>query len=471
MAATVVQARSGAGEEAVARAIAAVAQRLGDRLSVNASVREQHANVLTWLPNQPPDAVAFATSTEEVAEIVRICAEHRVPVIPFGTGTSLEGHVNAPFGGLSIDLSRMDRVIAVHPEDLDCTVEAGVTRKRLNEHLRDSGLFFPIDPGADASLGGMAATRASGTNAVRYGTMRDNVIALTAVMANGEIVRTTRRARKTSAGYDLTRLLVGSEGTLGVITELTLKLQGIPPAIAAGVCPFGSVAEACQTVIATIQSGIPVARIELLDEDAIRATNLYSKLDLPLRPTLFVEFHGTEAGVAEQVALFGEIAAEFGGGPFASATRAEDRTRLWQARHDAYWAGRGLRPGAEGLSTDVCVPISRLADCVEETRRDIAALGLVTTIVGHAGDGNFHVLVLVDRNSVSEMAATETFLERLALRAIDMDGTCTGEHGIGQGKMKYLPRELGAGLEVMRSIKRALDPDGILNPGKVVAAP
>ena len=469
MVATVVQAREVAGDEALARAIASIGQRLGDRLTVNATVREQHANVLTWLPNQPPDAVAFALSTEEVAEIVRICAEHRVPVIPFGTGTSLEGHVNAPKGGVCIDLSRMDAVIAVHPEDLDCTVQAGVTRKRLNEHLRDSGLFFPIDPGADASLGGMAATRASGTNAVRYGTMRDNVISLTAVMADGTIVRTTRRARKTSAGYDLTRLLVGSEGTLGIITELTLRLQGIPPAIAAGVCPFGSVDDACQTVIATIQSGIPVARIELLDEDAIRATNLYSKLDLPVRPTLFVEFHGTEAGVAEQVSLFGEIAGEFGGGPFASATRAEDRTRLWQARHDAYWAGRGLRPGAEGLSTDVCVPISRLADCVAETRADIAALGLVTTIVGHAGDGNFHVLVLVDRANPAEIEATETFLERLAIRAIDMDGTCTGEHGVGQGKMKYLARELGAGLEVMRSIKRALDPDGILNPGKVVA--
>jgi len=469
MVATVVQAREVAGDEALARAIASIGQRLGDRLTVNATVREQHANILTWLPNQPPDAVAFALSTEEVAEIVRICAEHRVPVIPFGTGTSLEGHVNAPKGGICIDLSRMDAVIAVHPEDLDCTVQAGVTRKRLNEHLRDSGLFFPIDPGADASLGGMAATRASGTNAVRYGTMRDNVISLTAVMADGTIVRTTRRARKTSAGYDLTRLLVGSEGTLGIITELTLRLQGIPPAVAAGVCPFGSVEDACQTVIATIQSGIPVARIELLDEDAIRATNLYSKLDLPVRPTLFVEFHGTEAGVAEQVALFGDIAAEFGGGPFSSATRAEDRSRLWQARHDAYWAGRGLRPGAEGLSTDVCVPISRLADCVAETRADIKSLGLVTTIVGHAGDGNFHVLVLVDRNSVAEMAATETFLERLAIRAIDMDGTCTGEHGVGQGKMKYLARELGAGLEVMRSIKRALDPDGILNPGKVVA--
>jgi D-lactate dehydrogenase (cytochrome) len=469
MVAAVVKARGGAADGAVARAIASIGQLLGDRLTVNATVREQHANVLTWLPNQPPDAVAFALTTEEVAEIVRICAEHRVPVIPFGTGTSLEGHVNAPLGGVCIDLSRMDAVLAVHPEDLDCTVQAGVTRKRLNEHLRDSGLFFPIDPGADASLGGMAATRASGTNAVRYGTMRDNVISLTAVMADGTIVRTTRRARKTSAGYDLTRLLVGSEGTLGIITELTLRLQGIPSAIAAGICPFGSVADACQTVIATIQSGIPVARIELLDEDAIRATNLYSKMDLPVRPTLFVEFHGTEAGVAEQVALFGEIAAEFGGGPFTSATRAEERTRLWQARHDAYWAGRGLRPGAEGLSTDVCVPISRLADCVEETRADIETLGLVTTIVGHAGDGNFHVLVLVDRESPAEVAATETFLERLAIRAIDMDGTCTGEHGVGQGKMKYLARELGAGLEVMRSIKRALDPDGILNPGKVVA--
>jgi D-lactate dehydrogenase (cytochrome) len=453
----------------LARALPLLAQRLGDRLSVNATVREQHANILTWLENQPPDAVAFVESTEEVAEIVRICGEHGVPVIPFGTGTSLEGHINAPFGGVTIDLSRMDRILAVHAEDLDCTVEAGVTRKRLNEHLRDSGLFFPIDPGADASLGGMAATRASGTNAVRYGTMRDNVVSLTAVMADGSIVRTTRRARKTSAGYDLTRLLVGSEGTLGIITELTLRLQGIPEAIAAGICPFGSVDDACAAVIATIQSGIPVARIELLDEDAIRATNLYSKLDLPVRPTLFVEFHGTEAGVAEQAERFGDITAEYGGGPFASATRAEERTRLWQARHDAYWAGRALRPGTHPLSTDVCVPISRLADCVAETRADIAELGLITTIVGHVGDGNFHVLVLVDTDNPAEVSATELFLARLAERAIDMDGTCTGEHGVGQGKMKYLERELGAGLDVMRAIKRALDPAGILNPGKLLA--
>jgi D-lactate dehydrogenase (cytochrome) len=463
------QAAGAADAGGLARALPLIAQRLGDRLSVNATVREQHANILTWLGNQPPDAVAYVESTEEVAEIVRICGEHGVPVIPFGTGTSLEGHVNAPFGGVTIDLSRMDRVLAVHAEDLDCTVEAGVTRKRLNEHLRDSGLFFPIDPGADASLGGMAATRASGTNAVRYGTMRDNVVSLTAVMADGSIVRTTRRARKTSAGYDLTRLLVGSEGTLGIITELTLRLQGIPEAVAAGICPFGSVDDACAAVIATIQSGIPVARIELLDEDAIRATNLYSKLDLPVRPTLFVEFHGTEAGVVEQAERFGDITAEFGGGPFDSATRAEERSRLWQARHDAYWAGRALRPGAHPLSTDVCVPISRLADCVAETRADIAELGLITTIVGHVGDGNFHVLVLVDMDNPAEVTATELFLARLAERAIDMDGTCTGEHGIGQGKMKYLERELGAGLDVMRAIKRALDPAGILNPGKLVA--
>jgi D-lactate dehydrogenase (cytochrome) len=463
------QAAGAADAGGLARALPLIAQRLGDRLSVNATVREQHANILTWLGNQPPDAVAYVESTEEVAEIVRICGEHGVPVIPFGTGTSLEGHVNAPFGGVTIDLSRMDRVLAVHAEDLDCTVEAGVTRKRLNEHLRDSGLFFPIDPGADASLGGMAATRASGTNAVRYGTMRDNVVSLTAVMADGSIVRTTRRARKTSAGYDLTRLLVGSEGTLGIITELTLRLQGIPEAVAAGICPFGSVDDACAAVIATIQSGIPVARIELLDEDAIRATNLYSKLDLPVRQTLFVEFHGTEAGVVEQAERFGDITAEFGGGPFDSATRAEERSRLWQARHDAYWAGRALRPGAHPLSTDVCVPISRLADCVAETRADIAELGLITTIVGHVGDGNFHVLVLVDMDNPAEVTATELFLARLAERAIDMDGTCTGEHGIGQGKMKYLERELGAGLDVMRAIKRALDPAGILNPGKLVA--
>ncbi|MBA5777782.1 FAD-binding protein [Stappia sp. F7233] len=445
-----------------------LAQRFGERFSQAKALREQHGHTTTWLPNQAPDGVVFAHSTEEVAEIVRICAEHGVAIVPFGTGSSLEGHVNAPAGGISVDLSQMNAVLEVHAEDLDCRVQAGVTRKQLNEYLRDTGLFFPIDPGADASLGGMAATRASGTNAVRYGTMKDAVLGLTAVMADGRIIHTGGRAKKSSAGYDLTRLLVGSEGTLGIITELTIRLHGIPEAIAGGVCSFADVESACNAVITTIQCGLPVARIELLDALQVRACNAYSRLDLPESPTLFLEFHGTEAGVREQSELFGEIAADHGGGAFTWATKAEDRNKLWQARHDAYWASLGLRPGAKGVSTDVCVPISRLAECIRETRRDIEEMGLIAPIVGHVGDGNFHVLVLVDVDDADEVERAEQFVERLNWRAIDMEGTCTGEHGVGQGKMKYLEREHGAGLDVMRTIKKALDPRGILNPGKVV---
>ncbi len=394
-----------------------------------------------------------------------------MPVIPFGAGTSLEGHVNAPFGGVSIDFRDMNRVLEVHSADLDCVVEPGVTRKQLNEYLRDQGLFFPLDPGADASLGGMAATRCSGTNAVRYGTMKDVVLALKVVLPNGELITTARRAKKSSAGYDLTRLMVGAEGTLGVITELTLKLHGIPEAIAGGVCPFASVEEACNAAIATIQSGIPVARIELLDALQVRATNLYSKLDLPESPMLFLEFHGSAAGVAEQSERFGEIAADFGGGPFEWATRPEERTRLWQARHDAYWAGRGLRPGAQAVATDVCVPISRLAECVTETQRDIAEHRLVAPIVGHVGDGNFHLTLLVDMNDADEVKAAKGLCERLVERALAMDGTSTGEHGVGQGKMKYLLAEHGAAtLAAMAAIKRALDPDNLMNPGKIIPA-
>jgi D-lactate dehydrogenase (cytochrome) len=361
-------------------------------------------------------------------------------------------------------------VLAVHAEDLDCVVEPGVTRKQLNEHLRDQGLFFPIDPGADASLGGMAATRASGTNAVRYGTMKDNVLALKVVLANGEVMSTARRARKSSAGYDLTRLIVGSEGTLGIITELTVRLAGIPEAIASGVCPFPSVEAACNATIMTIQSGIPVARIELLDTLQVKASNRYSKLALPETPVLFVEFHGTEASVAEQSQGFGEIAEEFGGGPFDWATRAEDRTRLWQARHDAYWAQRGLRPNGYPLATDVCVPISRLAECLTETQRDIAENNLLAPIVGHVGDGNFHVGLMVDLEDEQEVGRVQGFLKRLVERALAMDGTCTGEHGVGQGKMKYLAAEHGEpALDAMRAIKRALDPLDIMNPGKIVS--
>jgi D-lactate dehydrogenase (cytochrome) len=456
--------------KAVEAVIAALAAMLGNRLVTSRAVREQHANTLTWVGNQPPDAVVFPQTTEEVQQIVRLCAAERVPVIGFGAGTSLEGQVNAPRGGVALDFRDMNRLIAVHAEDLDCVVEPGITRKQLNEQLRDQGVFFPIDPGADASLGGMAATRASGTNAVRYGTMKDNVLALKVVLANGELMSTARRAKKSSAGYDLTRLIVGSEGTLGIITELTLRLAGIPEAISSGTCPFPSVEAACNATIMTIQSGIPVARIELLDELQVKASNRYSKLSLPETPMLFLEFHGTEASVAEQSQRFGEIAQEFGGGPFDWATRAEDRTRLWQARHDAYWSQRGLRPNAQPLATDVCVPISRLADCVTETQRDIAENNLVAPIVGHVGDGNFHVGLMVDLDDREEVARVEAFLERLVARALAMDGTCTGEHGIGQGKVKYMPAEHGEGaLATMRAIKRALDPLDIMNPGKMLS--
>jgi len=450
--------------------IAALAARYGNRLVTSRAVRQQHANTTTWLDNQPPDAVVFPQATEEVQEIVRLCARERVPVIAFGAGTSLEGQVNAPRGGISLDFRDMNRVIAVHAEDLDCVVEPGVTRKALNEYLRDQGVFFPIDPGADASLGGMAATRCSGTNAVRYGTMRDNVMALKVVTANGEVMSTARRAKKSSSGYDLTRLMIGSEGTLGIITELTLRLSGIPEAISSGVCPFPSVEAACNATILTIQSGIPVARIELLDALQVRASNAYSKLSLPETPMLFVEFHGTDASVAEQSERFGEIARELGGGPFDWATRAEDRSRLWQARHDAYWAVRGLRPGAQALASDVCVPISRLAECVIETQRDVAETGLVAPVVGHVGDGNFHLSLLVDLSDAGEVTRTKALLERLIDRALAMDGTCTGEHGVGQGKMKYLLAEHGEpALTAMRAIKRALDPLDIFNPGKIFA--
>jgi D-lactate dehydrogenase (cytochrome) len=461
---------AGRNPHAIKSVVAALAAKFGNRLVTSQAVREQHANTTTWIANEPPDAVVFPQATEDVQDVVRLCAAHRVPVIPFGTGTSLEGHVNAPHGGVSIDFRDMNRVLAVNAQDLDCVIEPGITRKQLNEHLRDQGLFFPLDPGADASLGGMAATRCSGTNAVRYGTMKDNVLALKVVLANGELMTTARRAKKSSAGYDLTRLIVGSEGTLGVITELTLKLTGIPEAIAAGVCPFPSVEAACNAAIATIQSGIPVARIELLDELQVRATNLYSRLSLPEVTMLFVEFHGSPAAVAEQSERFGEIARDLAGGPFEWATKPEDRTRLWQARHDAYWAGRGLRPGAQAVATDVCVPISRLAECVTQTQREIAAHGLVAPILGHVGDGNFHLTLLVDMADPAEVKAAKILCERLVERALAMDGTCTGEHGVGQGKMKYLAGELGdPALAAMAAIKRALDPNNIMNPGKIVA--
>jgi D-lactate dehydrogenase (cytochrome) len=457
---------SAAAVEALTQALAA---RFGNSLVTSEAVRLQHGHTLTWIANAPPDAVVFVADTQDVVDVVQICARHNAPIIPFGAGTSLEGHVNALFGGVSIDLSRMDRLLAVHAEDLDCVVEPGLHRIALNEQLRDTGLFFPIDPGADASIGGMTATRASGTNAVRYGTMKDNVLSLVAVTADGSVVRTGGRARKSSAGYDLTRLFVGSEGTLGIVTEITLRLHGIPEAMSAGHCPFKDVRSACDATIAAIQSGLPVARIELLDALQVRACNNYSKLSLPETPMLFLEFHGTPTGVAEQSERFGEIAAEFGGGPFAWATRPEERSRLWQARHDVYWASMTLRPGARPFATDVCVPISRLADCVEETQQDIAAAGLVAPIVGHVGDGNFHVSPLVDMDDPADIERAEAFSSRLVRRALAMDGTCTGEHGVGQKKIEYVEEEFPAAtLDLMARIKQAFDPNNLLNPGKIL---
>ncbi len=449
-------------------ALGVIRQILGDRLQTGRSIREQHSHSTTLIPPQFPDAVAFPRSVGEVSEIVKVCARCRVPVIGFGTGTSLEGHVNAPHGGVSVDFSGMNRVLRVNAQDLDCVIEPGVTRKALNEELRATGLFFAIDPGADASLGGMAATRASGTNAVRYGTMRDNVLALKAVMADGSVISTGQRARKSAAGYDLTRLLIGSEGTLGLITELTLRLHGIPEAMSSASCHFPSIHDACLAVIDTIQFGIPVARIELMDELTVRAVNAYSGFSLPEAPLLLLEFHGSEAGVAEQAASCGELFADHGGSQFEWSANPEERNRLWQARHDVYWATLMLRPGSTCIATDACVPISRLADCVAAAQDKARSLGITAPIVGHAGDGNFHMTLLVDSDNEAERRNVSLFVGWLAERAIGMGGTCTGEHGIGQGKMSYLPQELGCATEWMSRIKQAFDPLNIMNPGKVV---
>jgi D-lactate dehydrogenase (cytochrome) len=443
-------------------------QLLGDRLSTAAAVCAHHGRDESYHAPHAPDAVAFVHSTEEVVAIVKLCAEHKTPVIAFGRGTSLEGHVAALAGGVCIDMSQMNRILRVNVEDLDVLVEAGVTRKQLNEHLRDTGLFFPIDPGADASLGGMAATRASGTNAVRYGTMRENVLALTVVLADGRVIRTARRARKSAAGYDLTRLFVGSEGTLGVITELAVRLYGIPEAISAAVCAFPSIESAVDTVILTIQSGIPVARIELLDESQMAAINRYSKLDHKVAPTLFFEFHGTPAGVAEQSEIVKAIAGEHGADDFQWATTSEARSKLWQARHDAYYAALALRPGSKGFATDVCVPISRLAECISETKQDLAQSPVPSALVGHVGDGNFHLVFMIDPDRPEEVAEASRLNDRMVGRALAMEGTSTGEHGVGHGKMEFLIAEHGEAVSVMRTIKKALDPDGILNPGKIV---
>ena len=453
----------------IASAIAELVTAFGNRVVTSRAVREQHANTTTWVAGEPPDAVVYPQSADDVQQIVRICASHRAPVIAFGTGTSFEGHVNAPYGGISVDLKDMNRIIAVHPQDFDCVVEPGITRKQLNDYLRDQGLFFPVDPGADASLGGMCSTRASGTTAVRYGTMKDNVLALKVVRPDGEVMTTSRRARKSSAGYDLTRLIVGAEGTLGIISELTLKLHGIPEAIASAVCRFPSIQAACDAAITAIQSGIPIARVELLDEVQVKVCNAHSKLGLAEEPTLFLEFHGTQAGVAEQSDRFGDIARELGASDFDWSAKPEDRTRLWQARHDIFWALRSYRAGAKVVVTDVCVPISRLAECVTETKRDAEASGLMAPIVGHVGDGNFHASVLVMMEDPAEVAAAKAFIDRVAERALAMEGTCTGEHGIGEGKRHLLEPEHGAvAVDAMRAIKRALDPDNIMNPGKIV---
>jgi D-lactate dehydrogenase (cytochrome) len=449
-------------------AIASLRQLLGARLSSAAPVREQHGKDASYHPCVPPDAVAFAQSTAEVSEIVKLCARHKVPIIPFGAGTGVEGNVVALRGGVCIDISRMNQIRQVSAGDLDATVEAGVTHEQLNEHLRDSGLFFSVDPGANATIGGMAATRASGTNSVRYGTMRENVLSLTVVLPDGRVIRTARRARKSAAGYDLTRLFVGSEGTLGVITEVTVRLYGIPAAISAAVCSFASIEAAVNAVIQTIQAGVPVARIEVANAMQMDAINKYSKLDLPVAPTLWLEFHGTEASVAEQAEIVQKIAAAHGGANFSWTTRPEDRQKLWRARHDVVYADKALRPGGQIFATDVCVPISRLAECIVATEKDIAASFLPAPIVGHVGDGNFHLVIVLNPNDPREMAEAERLNERLVHRALSLDGTCTGEHGIGCGKIDFLLAEHGEAVSVMRAIKKAIDPDNIMNPGKIL---
>ncbi|MFA5950171.1 MAG: FAD-linked oxidase C-terminal domain-containing protein [Hyphomicrobium sp.] len=456
-------------QTAIQKVICDLSARFPGGVDARPDIRRAHANTLTWIANEPPDAVFYPVTTEDVAVALAIASREGVRVIPFGAGTSLEGHVNAPFGGISFDLSRMNRVVAIHESDLDCTVEAGVTRPQLNEALRDRGLFFSVDPGAsDATLGGMAATRASGTNAVRYGTMRDNVRSLTAVSANGEIVRTGGRARKSAAGFDLTGLFIGSEGTLGIITELTVKLHPIPAVILAAVCTFETIEGACNTTIEASEMAIGLARVELLDALQIHAVNIHSKLGLEEAPTLFVELHGSALATREQVEVFREIAGRHGARRFVWAESAEDRSRLWRARHDAYWAVRTAWPGKTVLASDVCVPVSRLAACVGETVEDIRRSGLLAPILGHVGDGNFHAIPVFDADNPDEVKAVREFLDRLVMRALAMEGTCTGEHGIGQGKIAYLERELGLeAVQMMRAVKLALDPKGTLNPGKI----
>jgi D-lactate dehydrogenase (cytochrome) len=454
---------------AVDQAIHELKARLGAGASDALAVREHHSHGESYHTPAPPDVVCFPTSTDDVAAIATIAARHRLPIVPFGAGTSLEGHVNAIHGGITIDLREMHEIVRISVEDLDATVQAGVTRLQLHKALRNTGLMFPVDPGADATLGGMAATRASGTTAVRYGTMRENVLGLTVVLADGSVIKTGTRARKSSAGYDLTRLFVGSEGTLGIITKLTLRLHPLPEAVSAAVCAFASMRGAVETVIATIQLGIPVARIELIDEIQIDAVNRYSKTSYPVAPTLFFEFHSdSERHVADQAEAVQALAAEHGGSGFQWTSRLEDREKLWQARHDALYAALALRPGSSAWTTDVCVPISRLADCVVETKADTAGAPFPVCLVGHAGDGNFHLIYVLDPANQAELEEARRLNERMVLRALAMDGTCSGEHGVGIGKMKFLEAEHGPALDVMRALKRALDPDNRMNPGKMI---
>jgi D-lactate dehydrogenase (cytochrome) len=445
--------------------------RFGERFSTAQAVREHHGRDESPFPVTPPDAVVFAQSTQDVVDAVKACHAHRFPIIPYGAGSSLEGHLLAVQGGLTIDLSQMNRMVAVHPEDLNCTVQAGVTRKQLNIEIKDTGLFFPIDPGADASIGGMSATRASGTNAVRYGTMRENVLGLTVVTAEGKVIRTGGRAKKSSAGYDLTRLFVGSEGTLGIITEVTVKLYPVPEAMSAAVCNFSTLRDAVDTVIESIQLGVPVARSEFLDAMTIRALNAHSHTSLREAPTLFFEFHGSESSVRDQAAIVQEIATAKGGQDFEWATQPEDRTRLWNARHNAYFACLQLRPGCRAISTDTCVPISRLTESITGARAILDTANFPTAILGHVGDGNFHAVLLIDPNDAQEVADAERLNDEIVRLAIAMDGTCTGEHGIGLHKIGFLVEEAGEdAIELMRGIKRTFDPFGILNPGKIFRA-
>ncbi|HUN93732.1 MAG TPA: FAD-linked oxidase C-terminal domain-containing protein [Burkholderiaceae bacterium] len=462
-------ARAGGGRPLAEAFVERLRTRFGDRFSTAAAVREHHGRDESPFEPVPPDAVVFATSTEDVVEAVKACQAFRVPLIPYGAGSSLEGHLLPIHGGVSVDLTRMNRVLAVQAEDLTATVQAGVTRKQLNTEIRDTGLFFPIDPGADATLGGMASTRASGTNAVRYGTMRENVLALTVVTADGKVIRTARRAKKSSAGYDLTRLFVGAEGTLGVITEVTVKLYPQPESISAAICNFPTVADAVRTTIQTIQLGIPVARCELLDATGVRAVNAYSKLALRETPMLLFEFHGSATAVREQAEAVQHVARDHHGLDFQWATQPEERSRLWQARHNAYFATLQLKPGSRAVSTDVCVPISRLAECIGATQEDLDRAPIITTIIGHVGDGNFHVQMIIDPNSPRDFEIAEELNERLVKRALSMDGTCTGEHGVGLHKMGFVVEEHGEdAIEMMARIKRAFDPLDIMNPGKVV---